>query len=66
MRGELVSASIKTYLLARSRVTHVPGLERNYHVFYLLFHLSSEEQQRLGLTGLEPKDFKSPHPHSNL
>merc|ERR1719247_1049184 len=58
VRGELVSASIKTYLLARSRVTHVPALERNYHVFYLLFHLSSEEQQRLGLTGLEPKDFK--------
>merc|ERR1719247_1421527 len=58
VRGELVSASIETYLLARSRVTHVPALERNYHVFYLLFHLHSEEQEMLGLTGLEPKDFK--------
>ena len=66
VRGELVSASIETYLLARSRVTHVPALERNYHVFYLLFHLHSEEQEMLGLTGLEPKDFKSPHPPPNL
>ena len=33
---KLVSAAVETYLLARSRVTHTPLNERNYHVFYLL------------------------------
>ena len=33
---KLVSAAVETYLLARSRVTHTPQNERNYHVFYLL------------------------------
>jgi myosin heavy subunit len=33
---KLVSASVETYLLARSRVTHTPVNERNYHVFYLV------------------------------
>lgn len=33
---KLVSAAVETYLLARSRVTHTPANERNYHVFYLL------------------------------
>lgn len=33
---KLVSATVETYLLARSRVTHTPQNERNYHVFYLL------------------------------
>ena len=32
----LVSATVETYLLARSRVTHTPSTERNYHIFYLL------------------------------
>jgi myosin heavy subunit len=33
---KLVSAAVETYLLARSRVTHTPHNERNYHAFYLL------------------------------
>lgn len=33
---KLVSAAVETYLLARSRVTHTPANERNYHAFYLL------------------------------
>ena len=33
---KLVSAAVETYLLARSRVTHTPVNERNYHVFYLI------------------------------
>mmetsp|Transcript_62281 Transcript_62281/g.143383 ORF Transcript_62281/g.143383 Transcript_62281/m.143383 type:complete len:1021 (-) Transcript_62281:71-3133(-) len=35
-QGHLSGASVQTYLLARSRVTHVPAQERNYHAFYLL------------------------------
>merc|ERR1719482_1797940 len=55
---ELRSASIQTYLLARSRVVHVPAEERNYHAFYLLFHLPEGEKTKLGIEGLAPKHFK--------
>eukprot|EP00921_Rhytidocystis_pertsovi_P008683 GHVQ01014142.1.p1 GENE.GHVQ01014142.1~~GHVQ01014142.1.p1 ORF type:complete len:2082 (+),score=147.98 GHVQ01014142.1:382-6627(+) len=46
--GRLKSASIKTYLLAKSRVVNVPAGERNYHIFYsLLDSLSNSEYEGL-------------------
>lgn len=33
-RGRMLGASIRTYLLAKSRVCHVPQRERNYHIFH--------------------------------
>lgn len=35
-QGRMLGASLKTYLLAKSRVCHVPPQEKNYHVFYWL------------------------------
>lgn len=34
--GVLQGASIKTYLLERSRIVNIPKGENNYHIFYLL------------------------------
>jgi myosin heavy subunit len=44
---KLVSAAVETYLLARSRVTHTPAHERNYHVFYLLTNGKSADNTHL-------------------
>jgi hypothetical protein len=32
--GQLLGASVRTYLLERARVVHVNAPERSYHVFY--------------------------------
>ena len=32
--GALLGAAVRTYLLERSRVVHVNGPERSYHIFY--------------------------------
>ena len=56
----LTGARIDTYLLARSRVTHTPPGERNYHIFYLLANgLAADDPMRseLFLSGLRSKDF---------
>ena len=57
----LVGANIETYLLARSRVTHTPAGERNYHIFYLLTNgLPADDPLRaaLGLVNLESRNFQ--------
>ena len=57
----LTGARIDTYLLARSRITHTPPGERNYHIFYLLANgLSTDNPLRaeLFLEGLRSNDFK--------
>merc|ERR1719506_2645093 len=58
VKAELVSANIKTYLLARNRVVQVAPNERNYHCFYMMFHLPDDLQEHLGIKGLKPKQFK--------
>lgn len=34
--GFIYSANIEAYLLEKSRVVHIPSMERNYHIFYQL------------------------------
>ncbi|KAG1673181.1 hypothetical protein FOA52_015292 [Chlamydomonas sp. UWO 241] len=50
--GQLLGASVRTYLLERARVVHVNAPERSYHVFYqLLAGSTPDEAARLGLAG---------------
>lgn len=59
--GQLISASIETYLLEKVRlISQAPG-ERNYHIFYeLLAGLSSQsERQTLRIHNVSgPEDFR--------
>eukprot|EP00820_Chromera_velia_P019499 Cvel_28326.t1-p1 / transcript=Cvel_28326.t1 / gene=Cvel_28326 / organism=Chromera_velia_CCMP2878 / gene_product=Myosin-15, putative / transcript_product=Myosin-15, putative / location=Cvel_scaffold3683:216-12975(-) / protein_length=1632 / sequence_SO=supercontig / SO=protein_coding / is_pseudo=false len=56
--GEMHTASIETYLLAKSRVTQVPPGERNYHVFYALVEGVSEAERAEFLLGkMKTSDF---------
>ncbi|KAJ2788171.1 hypothetical protein GGI15_000192 [Coemansia interrupta] len=49
--GRIAGAKYCDYMLERSRVTHVPDNERNYHVLhYLVQGAQSEERSLFGLT----------------
>ncbi|KAJ2386138.1 hypothetical protein GGI05_004477, partial [Coemansia sp. RSA 2603] len=49
--GRIAGAKYCDYMLERSRVTHVPDNERNYHVLHYLVHgAQSEERTLFGLT----------------
>ncbi|MGK3741378.1 MAG: myosin-5 [Bacillariaceae sp.] len=57
--GQLISASIETYLLEKVRlISQAPG-ERNYHIFYeLLAGLSQQERKELLIENYVPNDFR--------
>ncbi|KAL5369271.1 myosin [Cryptosporidium parvum] len=49
--GKIINASINTYLLAKSRVVHLPNNERNYHIFYhILNEINETQKTRWGIT----------------
>ena len=41
--------------LSPSAKVQVAPNERNYHCFYMLFHLPEDLQEHLGIKGLKPK-----------
>ncbi|XP_062149506.1 myosin-6-like [Alnus glutinosa] len=47
--GRISGATVKTYLLERSRVCNVSDPERNYHCFYMLCAASPKDVQRFKL-----------------
>lgn len=57
-RGQLVRASIDTYLLEKVRLLHQNNGERNFHVFYqFLASATDDEREDLLLNGYSVHDF---------
>ena len=58
--GQLMGASIKTYLLEKIRLLRQADGERNYHIFYELLSSSSRDAERneLALQGYGIHDFR--------
>ena len=58
-RGQLLRASIDTYLLEKVRLIHQTRGERNFHVFYqFLDAATDEEREAYLLNGYTVQDFK--------
>mmetsp|Transcript_3892 Transcript_3892/g.8719 ORF Transcript_3892/g.8719 Transcript_3892/m.8719 type:complete len:2464 (-) Transcript_3892:122-7513(-) len=57
-RGQLLRASIDTYLLEKVRLLHQTPGERNFHVFYqFLDAATDQEREELLLSGYSVRDF---------
>jgi myosin heavy subunit len=50
-QGAIVGGSIVNYLLERSRLVTQAKTERNYHVFYQIFHAGQSVAKELGIPG---------------
>ncbi|KAI8988510.1 chitin synthase [Mycotypha africana] len=46
-RGRMIGAKFLNYLLEKSRIAHLSGDERNYHVFYYVLHGATAEEKAL-------------------
>ena len=55
-RGKIMGGSIIKYLLEKGRVVRPAAGERNYHIFYLMNFLETEERTALGYT--QPEKFR--------
>jgi myosin-5 len=54
----IIGATIRTYLLERSRLVFQPSTERNYHIFYQFCRgASDEDRERLGLLPIEEFEY---------
>lgn len=54
----IIGATIRTYLLERSRLVFQPSTERNYHIFYqLCCGATDEERQEFDLLPVEEFDY---------
>ena len=57
-RGQLIRASIDTYLLEKVRLIHQTPGERNFHVFYQFLEAATDkERDELLLSGYTVRDF---------
>ena len=58
-QGQLLRASIDTYLLEKVRLIHQTSGERNFHVFYQFLQAATQdERNELLLNGYKVQDFK--------
>ena len=55
-RGKIMGGSIINYLLEKGRVVRPAAGERNYHIFYLMNYLETEERTALSYT--QPEKFR--------